>query len=262
MEGRSLELERREVWTASSWRPRSRMRTEGSTMARNGRPETDDEDQQKRRETIKPLDIDELRREPALERVARAVTELCDVSMAHVSIMEDERQCVLGQIGFDRDHFVRDESFCAYTLAARELMVVEDTGEDERFAENPYVLEAPYIRFYVGFPLEVQGIPVGTLCALDGEPGELTERCRAALSELVRIVEKFLESKLVAASEEDPRYRVASELTSMAALAAMLDARAGDAPRIGEVVGELKGCIDSGHDAVNAWLEEELDGEF
>lgn len=225
------------------------------------RPEADldEEVDAQRREAIEPLDIEELRTEPALENIARAVTELCDVSMAHVSIMEDDEQCVVGQIGFDRDHFVRDQSFCAYTLAARELMIVEDAKSDDRFRENPYVLEAPFIRFYAGFPLEVQGIPVGTLCAIDDEPGDLSERCRAALSELVRLVEQFLETKLVATSENDPRHRIAAQLASMSGILAVLDARAGGDTQTGDLVGELKQSVERGQRAVNDWIEEEYE---
>lgn len=226
-------------------------------MSEDEAPDLGSETEEKRRAVIEPLEFDELRTEPALKHISTAIAELCDVSMAHVSVMEDDRQCVVGRVGFDRDHFVRDHSFCAHTLTSRELMVVEDATEDERFESCPYVIEAPYIRFYAGVPLEIQGIPAGTLCAMDDEPRQFTERMRATLFELARLVERFLETKAIAQSADDPRHRLAAELTSMAAFTGRLDARLSDGEEAGELVGDLKDTIDASYDAISDWIEEE-----
>lgn len=219
-------------------------------------------DEEKRRAVIEPLQFDRLRTDPAFERVSHAVAALCDVSMANVSVMEDDRQCVVGRVGFDRDFFRRDQSFCAYTLANRELTVIENAAGHEDFEESPYVLEAPYIHFYVGVPLEIQGIPAGTLCALDDEPRELTETMRATLSELARLTERYLEMKVVADSPDDPRHRLAGELTSMAAMTGMLDARLSRQSDAGELIGSLKDAVDTSFDAVSDWIEEEHESYF
>lgn len=220
-------------------------------------PELDDE----RHRIVEPMDFDTLRTEPAFERISEAICALLEVSMAHVSVMEDETQCVIGKIGFDRDHFARDQSFCAYALAGREMMIVEDATADGRFANNPYVVDAPYIRFYAGVPLEIQDIPVGTLCAMDDEPGELGARGSSILRELARLVERFLTTTVVASDERDPRYRLGSELTSIAALAGVLDSQL-DAEVIGSVVADLKDCVDAGHDAIDRWIEQEHEEFF
>lgn len=222
----------------------------------------DPEVDEKRRDIVAPLDFDTLRTEPALERMSRAASELLGVSMAHVSVMEDEQQCVIGKVGFDREHFARDQSFCAFALASRELEVVEDATQDERFASNPYVNEAPHIRFYAGVPLEVQDIPVGTFCAMHDEPMALDTAGRSTLRELARLVERFLATRVVAGSERDPRYRIAAQLTSMAALTAIFDSRVPTDLDLGEPIGELKECVDAGHDAIDDWIEEEHEDYF
>lgn len=231
-------------------------------MSEEGSRHLDPEIDEERRRLVEPMNFDRLRTEPALEHMSRAAARMLDVSMAHVSVMEDERQCVVGKVGFDREQFARDQSFCAYALSSREIEVVEDAEADERFSSNPYVTDAPHIRFYAGVPLEVQDIPVGTFCAMDHEPRELSTRERAELKELSRLVERFLATILVADSEHDPRYRLAAEWTSVAALTALMDSELEAEGDIGSVVGDLKDCIDAGHDAIADWVEEEHEGFF
>ncbi len=72
-------------------------------------------------------------------------------------------------------------------------MVVPDALEDARFAENPLVTGAPGIRFYAGAPLTA----LGTLCAIDREPRDLTEFQSRALGALARQLMNQLELKRV-----------------------------------------------------------------
>ena len=46
-----------------------------------------------------------------------------------------------------------------------------DATVDDRFADNPFVVGDPHLRFYAGEPLHAPGgEAVGTLCVLDTEP--------------------------------------------------------------------------------------------
>lgn len=49
-------------------------------------------------------------------------------------------------------------------------MVIPDALEDSRFRTNPLVLGFPYVRFYGGASIIIDGIKVGTLCLIDSEP--------------------------------------------------------------------------------------------
>src|SRR5690606_19108323 len=78
-----------------------------------------------------------------------------------------------------------------------EVMVVPDVTRDPRFADNPLVLEDPRIRFYAGAPLITpDNFAIGTLCAIDVKPRELTPNQRMALKTLSRHVVDLLELRL------------------------------------------------------------------
>ena len=76
--------------------------------------------------------------------------------------------------------------------------MVRDARKDERFADNALVKGEPHIRFYAGFPLiNPEGLALGTLCAIDRKPRELSARQEKAMQALVRQVMALLEFRRV-----------------------------------------------------------------
>src|SRR5690606_42086037 len=65
---------------------------------------------------------------------------------------------------------------CAHVVGMAEAVVVPDLAKAPRFAANPY-LRSKGLRFYAGAPLRLRrGGAIGTLCLLDTEPREFSER--------------------------------------------------------------------------------------
>ncbi|HBQ05977.1 MAG TPA: histidine kinase [Halomonas sp.] len=130
----------------------------------------------------------------AFDRITELACELFDVPIALVSLVDKERQWFKAHSGLEAYETNRDISFCAHAVAANRPLVIEDTKNDPRFADNPLVLEQPHIRFYAGHPLcpSDDQLPVGTLCLIDEQPRTFTERDHRILHNLAKQVDELL----------------------------------------------------------------------
>ncbi len=128
--------------------------------------------------------------ERAFDDIVQLAQLICEVPIALVTLVDENRQWFKARIGLLVTETPREQSFCAHALASREPLVIPDTRDDPRFADNPLVVSDPNIRSYVGVPIYVgDGCAVGTLCVIDTVPRKLTESQLAALGALARRVE-------------------------------------------------------------------------
>jgi diguanylate cyclase (GGDEF)-like protein len=128
--------------------------------------------------------------EKAYDDITDLAALICDTSIALVSLTDDGRQRFKSQHGVDHSETTRAVPFCEQTIARpRELFVVPDAKNDERFANAPQAINGVPIRFYAGAALVTsQGEAVGTLCVIDQQPRQLSEDQQGALLALSRQV--------------------------------------------------------------------------
>jgi hypothetical protein len=71
----------------------------------------------------------------------------------------------------------REFAFCAHAIVCHDdLLIVNDAREDERFFDNPLVIDQPNVIFYAGHVLRSkEGYRLGTLCVIDNKPKQLSE---------------------------------------------------------------------------------------
>ncbi len=125
--------------------------------------------------TLRGLHLLDTPREERFDRITRFAKQLFDVPMTLVTLIEDERQWFKSAQGISGYETARDVSFCTHAILSRKLFLVSDALEDARFAQNPFVIGEPYIRFYAGYPLHtLDGSALGTLCLLDTRPRVLS----------------------------------------------------------------------------------------
>lgn len=134
-------------------------------------------------------DILDTESETAYDDITRLVAQICNVPIAVISLVDRDRQWFKSVQGLDASQTDRDISFCTHTIWQHEPMVIHDATIDPRFANNPLVTGAPYIRFYAGAPLITSdGYAIGSLCAIDTQPRELSDQQLEALVALSRLV--------------------------------------------------------------------------
>ncbi len=132
--------------------------------------------------------------EPAFDDLTFLAAHICGTPIALVSLVNANRQWFKSKVGLTISETPRDVSFCAHAILQSDLLVVQNTLDDERFATNPLVIGTLKIRFYAGAPLETaDGHRLGTLCVIDYVPRDLSPAQRQALHALSRQVVMQLE---------------------------------------------------------------------
>ncbi|MEP7703092.1 GAF domain-containing protein [Paraglaciecola sp. 25GB23A] len=121
-----------------------------------------------------------------------------DVSYVLISIIDKERQWFKSNQGIDLSETPRDISFCGHAINYSKPLYVPNALEDERFYDNPLVIDEPFIRFYAGAPLIINGeFAIGTLCIIDDVPRLLTDADLQMLQEFANMVVTEIQSAKV-----------------------------------------------------------------
>ncbi len=149
------------------------------------------------------LDIVDTAAESAFDALTKLAARALNVPIALISIVDADRQWFKSRYGLEAPQTARDVSFCGHVVATEAALVVPDAWEDERFADNPLVTGEPRVRFYAGEPLRTpDGFVLGTLCAIDHEPRQLSVSDREVLAlfagQVVALLELRRKERLLA----------------------------------------------------------------
>lgn len=127
--------------------------------------------------------------EKQFDDITKLASIICEVPITLISIIDEQRQWFKSKIGISDSETLRKDSFCQYAIMDNSIFEVENSIEDERFVNNPYVTGDPNIRFYAGAPLTTSdGFNLGTLCVIDTKPRKLSENQKLALNILANEV--------------------------------------------------------------------------
>ncbi len=156
-------------------------------------------DEQARLDAIRRYDILDTPPDGAFDRITALAARLCDVPIATISIVDEDRIWFKSSHGLEVDEVGRDPGLCASAIFRDEPHVVTDAIEDPRTLDNPLVRGELGLRFYVGIPLTTSdGYRLGTLNVIDVEPREPTQEEIDTLTDLAAVVMDELELRLAA----------------------------------------------------------------
>ncbi|MBE7170355.1 MAG: GAF domain-containing protein [Williamsia sp.] len=158
---------------------------------------SDDGYEVKRMQELREYNILDTLTEEEYEQITYLATVICDVPIALISFIDENRQWFKSHLGVSDSETLREHSFCAHAInSPEELMVVPDSRKDERFKDNPYVTGSPNVVFYTGIPLlSREGYGLGTICVIDHKPKELNQQQLKALKILSLQVMSLLETR-------------------------------------------------------------------
>ncbi|MGW6486788.1 GAF domain-containing SpoIIE family protein phosphatase [Streptomyces sp. NPDC055056] len=191
-----------------------------------------------------------------MDRFARLVAELLDVPVALVSLVDVGRQFFPGMIGLDDPWASARQtplthSFCQHVVADGKPLVVDDARADDRTRESLAITDLGVIG-YAGMPLtDTDGHVLGSLCAIDTQPRQWTERELGVLEDLAAACSAELRLRVVLRQREQARAeahdlagRLATALDRSQLLLRAADALAG-ATRLGEVRQQVRDLLTS-----------------
>ncbi|WP_378173312.1 ATP-binding protein [Aquimarina sp. SS2-1] len=140
-------------------------------------------------EALKSLDILDTKPENEFDEITALAAYLCDTESALISLVDNDREWFKSSYGFAANEIPRKESFCAHAILEPDApLIVRDARLDERFCDNPLTKDGTVI-FYASIPLiDKNGFALGTLCVIDRQPKELSDKQLEALKSLAHQV--------------------------------------------------------------------------
>jgi len=156
-------------------------------------------DEQARLAALKSYNILDTAPEESFDKITRLAKAALGTPIVLVSLIDCDRQWFKSKQGLAATETPREVSFCTYAIQSDAPFIVNNALEHSLFCNNPLVVGEPYIRFYIGIPLIMQGgHKIGTLCAIDTQPHQISEEKIEILRDLASLVVREIEYRKAA----------------------------------------------------------------
>ena len=103
--------------------------------------------EQKRLKTVKSYNLLDSLPESEYDDITNLVATICDTPIALISLLDKDRNFFKSHLGIPFSESPRDISFCGHAILENDILIINDARKDERFMDNPLVLEMKAI-FY------------------------------------------------------------------------------------------------------------------
>ncbi len=158
--------------------------------------------------------------------VIETLAKICDVPIALLSLIDEERQWFKATVGYDAQEGLRSKSICAYTILGDDVLVVADTHTEKRFRDMEICQGPQALRFYAGAPLRTSdGLSIGTLCVVDYVPRDLPEELQQLLRVMADQVMRQIELRRAAVIQDQTQGELREALEQKRLLIKEIDHR-------------------------------------
>ena len=130
------------------------------------------------------------------DNLATLAAEIAGTKISPVNLVDQNRQWTKAMAGLDLEEksIPREKSVCQYTINGDGITEIKNLRKDPRFNDFDYVKGDDGLRFYLGIPLvSPDGYAIGSLCVLDYEEKELTDKQITQLKIIAKQVMTHLE---------------------------------------------------------------------
>ncbi len=148
-------------------------------------------------QAVKQFEKLDLEYNQELQRTIAFAAKICKTPVSSITLIDNDTQWIKVNIGLDISQTTRQESICRYTIKRKNLLVINDTHNDARFINHPWVTDGLKVRFYAGAPLITHdGYCIGTLCVVDYKPHVFTKQQQLTFKILAKHAITVMELKL------------------------------------------------------------------
>ncbi|TPG52163.1 sensor domain-containing phosphodiesterase [Sphingomonas glacialis] len=135
--------------------------------------------------------------EAEYDHLTKLAADLFNAPICFVSLVGREEVWIKAHWGLDESRGTRDTSFCTHTILSADPLIVLDATLDERFRDNPNVVDGIAVGFYAGAPIiNKEGVKLGALCIIDRVPRPaFSDRQRRLLVQLATLVSERLDAR-------------------------------------------------------------------
>ena len=142
--------------------------------------------------------------EERFRRITRLVRRHFRTAACSVTLVDEDRQFFVAQLGFPNRQTPRSESICSLVVDAKKPLIYTDLSENRQVQPFRGVIDNLGYNFYAGVPLwSPEGWPLGTICILDQAPRKFSERDLESLQDFAGIVEDEMSMARVDRSNQD-----------------------------------------------------------
>ena len=158
----------------------------------------------------------------SFDRITRICRELFDVPSTAVCLVDENRVWLKSMQGINVCEIPRSTSICGHTICTEttdvpnsRLVLISDMLKDQRFEDNPLVVDGPKIRMYMAFILQsADGLNLGTLCLMDSKPRLVTKHEKELLIDLGLILQERLNELAIDANFDLEHVAMVSNITT------------------------------------------------